>query len=611
MAPHRPAARIALAIAVVMSGALRLDAAPTFTHDVAPILFEHCGQCHHPDGAAPFSLVSYDAAKRRARLIADATASRLMPPWKSEPGYGDFVGQRFLSDAEILTLREWSEAGAPEGDAAALPAMPQWTKGWQLGVPDLVVEWPRPYEVRADGPDFSRTFVLRLPIVSARYVRGFEFQPGGRAGLVHHANIRIDRTSGSRALDDEDPLPGYEGLLRPSAVYPDGYFLGWTPGQAGPLLPDGQGWLLEPGTDVVVEMHFVPDGRVESIAPKIGMYFGAKRAGPAPVMLRLGRQSIDIPAGEASYSTMDAFTLPVAAQVAGLQPHAHYLAREVRGVATLPNGEEQTLLLIRDWDSRWQRVYRPESPRTLPKGTTISMSVRFDNSASNLRNPFAPPRRVQWGQQSTEEMGDLWVQLQTKTAAERRVLDEAIRPKETAEEIVGYEMMIARQPDKVSLHNDVAVMYDELGRYDRAASHFADVVRVQPSSAPAHYNLATALLSDGDNQSAIEHYRTALALHPGYAQAEFGLGRARLAVGQPVDAVVHLTAAVRLTGGNDAEVLDVLAAAHAALGHFDQALQLCDRALALRPEAALATAIEQRRSSYLRRKSDAEPRALR
>ncbi|MGC4086201.1 MAG: hypothetical protein QM736_29780 [Vicinamibacterales bacterium] len=404
MAPHRLAALLALITLTTLSGARRLDAAPTFTRDVAPIVFEHCGQCHHPDGPAPFSLVSYDSARRRARLMAITTASRLMPPWKSEPGYGDFVGQRFLSDAELLTLREWSEAGAPEGDPADLPQTPQWTKGWQLGTPDLVVQWPRPYEVRADGPDFSRTFVLRLPIASTRYVRGFELQPGGAAGLLHHANIRVDRTSASREMDEEDPLPGYEGLLRPSAVYPDGYFLGWTPGQAGPLLPDGQGWQLEPGTDVVVEMHFVPNGRVETIAPKIGLYFGAKPVGVPPVMLRLGRQNIDIPAGEASYSTTDAFTLPVDAQVVGLQPHAHYLARQIQAVATLPGGEQQTLLLIRDWDSRWQRVYRPESPSVFPKETTISMSVSFDNSASNPRNPFSPPRRVQWGQQSTEEM---------------------------------------------------------------------------------------------------------------------------------------------------------------------------------------------------------------
>ena len=248
----------------------------------------------------------------------------------------------------------------------------------------------------------------------------------------------------------------------------------------------------------------------------------------------------------------------------------------------LPDGERQTLLFIRDWDSRWQRVYRAVSPPTFPKGTSISMSVMFDNSVSNPRNPFSPPRRVQWGQQSTEEMGDLWVQLQTKTAADRRTLDDAIRPKETLEEVVGYEMMIRREPDKVSLHNDVAVMYDELGRYDQAVRHFVAVLRLQPSSAPAQYNLATALLSNGDSASAIEHYRTALALHPDYAQAEFGLGRALLAMGQPADALPHLEAAARLTGGNDAGVLDVLAAAHAALGDLEQALQLCDRALALR-----------------------------
>ncbi|MGC4086202.1 MAG: tetratricopeptide repeat protein [Vicinamibacterales bacterium] len=165
-------------------------------------------------------------------------------------------------------------------------------------------------------------------------------------------------------------------------------------------------------------------------------------------------------------------------------------------------------------------------------------------------------------------------------------------------------MMIRREPDKVSLHNDAAVMYDELGLYDQAARHFADVVRLQPSSAPAQCNLATALLSSGDSVSAIDHYRIALTLHPHYARAEFGLGRALLATGNPVDALPHLSEATRLTSESDAGVLDVLAAAHAALGQFEQAVRLCDRALALRPGSALAAAIEQRRSLYLLRKSD-------
>src|SRR2546427_5756342 len=234
------------------SGATQAPGPVTFTRDIAPLLYERCGACHHPDGAAPFSLLDYPAARQRATLIALVTKKRLMPPWKSEPGYGEFIGQRHLNDAEISLIQQWANDGAPEGDPRDLPSPPRWTAGWQLGHPDLVVTPSEAYVVRAEGADYSRTFVLPLPVSGVRYVRGFEFRPG-RAGVIHHSNIRIDRTPASRQLDEQDPAPGYEGLLAPSAAYPDGHFLGWTPGQVAPLLPSGLAWRLTPGTDLVVE----------------------------------------------------------------------------------------------------------------------------------------------------------------------------------------------------------------------------------------------------------------------------------------------------------------------------------------------------------------------
>jgi len=394
-----------------------------------------------------------------------------MPPWKSEPGYGEFVGHTHLRSEEIDLIQRWAANGAPEGDPAGLPPSPTWVSGWQLGTPDLVVSWPEPYRVKAEGPDFSRTFVLSLPVSGVRYVRGIELRPGN-ARVVHHANIRIDRTPGSRRLDEADPAPGYEGLLLTSAVYPDGHFLGWTPGQTAPLLPGALAWRLFPGTDLVVEMHFVPDGRTELVQPSVGLFFGDEPPERLPTMLRLGRQNIDIPAGEKEYITTDSFVLPVDVEVAAVQPHAHYRAREVRGNATLPDGTTKPLIYIKDWDYRWQHVYRYVTPVRLPKGTTLALRYVFDNSAENIRNPHQPPRRVYWGQQSTDEMGDLWIQMLTASERDREILAAAIRPKETAEEIVGYEMMARKDPAKASLRNDLAVMYDEIGRTDLAAAQF-------------------------------------------------------------------------------------------------------------------------------------------
>ena len=362
----------------------------TFTKDIAPLLFDRCGVCHHPEGPAPFSLLTYAAARQRARLIANVTKSRLMPPWKSEPGYGEFVGQRHLSDAEIDLIQRWAAGGAPEGDPRDLPPPPTWTAGWQLGNPDLVVSLPKPYTVRADGPDFSRTFVLPLPVTTVRYVKGFEFRPGNSA-VVHHANIRIDRTPGSRRLDEADPAPGYQGLLLFSAVYPDGHFLGWTPGQVAPLLPRGLAWRLNPGTDLVVEIHFVPTGKAEVVQPSIGLFFTDEPPERTPAMLRLGRQNIDIAAGQKDYVTTDSFVLPVDVEVLAVQPHAHYRAREKSGArprsrtgrrsrsSTSKTGTSCGSTCTgtwRRWSCRRARPWRCGSPSTTRRTTSATRISR-------------------------------------------------------------------------------------------------------------------------------------------------------------------------------------------------------------------------------------------
>src|SRR4029453_19089185 len=309
-----------------------------------------------------------------------------------------------------------------------LPRTPVWTDGWQLGSPSLTVSFPEPYVVPADGPDFSRTFVLRLPVNAPTYVKGLEFRPGN-AGVVHHANIRIDATPRSRELDQQDPELGHAGLLPPSAVYPDGHFLGWTPGQVSPLLPQGLAWRLNPGTDLVVEIHFVPNGRSETVQPDVGLYFTEEPPERTPAMLRLGHQNLEIPAGEKHYVTSDAFVLPVDVGVQAVQPHAHYRAREVKGTATLPDGTSTPLIYIKDWDYRWQHVYRYVTPLMLPKGTTIELQYLFDNSAENPRNPQQPPQPVHWGQRSTDEMGDLWVQMLPRSDQDLPILKKALQGK--------------------------------------------------------------------------------------------------------------------------------------------------------------------------------------
>ena len=572
----------------------------TFTRDIAPIVFQSCVSCHRQGGPAPFSLTTYDEVRRRATQIATVTKSRFMPPWKVEPRVSHFVGQDPLTDAQIANLAAWATNGAPQGDPAALPPVPQLPAGWLLGQPDLIVKPTKAFTLQAQPTDTFRIFAIRLPVTKRTYVRGIEFHPGN-ARVVHHANIRIDRTPATRQLDDADPLPGYDGLMPRSAEYPDGHFVGWTPGQVAPLVGSDLAWTLEPGSDLVVQLHLQPSGAVEEVLPEIGLYFSNRPPTRTPTILRLGSQSIEIPPGDARYVIRDAYTLPVDADLLAIQPHAHYRAREIRGMALFPDGTSRLVMHITDWDFRWQHVYREVTPIPLPKGTRLSMEYTYDNSAENVRNPQLPPAKVYWGQRSNDEMGDLWFQLLATNDHDRELMREQITTKMTVEDIAGYETMLRVDPRDAALHDDVALLYMSVGQMPQAVRHFEASVALKPDSAAAHFNLGTALAQAGRLDDATAAFRAALARRRDYALAHNNLGQVLLAQGKTGEALKHLQEAVRLDATNP-QALFGLAEAYAASGSFDLAIETIDRAIKLPMAQALATRVVARRDEYLRRR---------
>ena len=597
--PAVPATRRSRAGAVGGAALIVLALAPapaasqervTFSEHIAPIIYARCAACHRPDGAAPFSLLRYEDARARATLIARATASRYMPPWKPSAPAGTFLSERRLSDAEISLFDRWARAGAPEGDAAAPPA-PVWTSAWQLGAPDAVVTLPG-YTLRPDGLDVFRNFVVAVPGTAVRYVRGLEFHPG--SGAVHHANIRVDYTATGDRMDAADPGPGYEGIIPRTAEYPEGHFLGWTPGQAPPISPPELAWRLEKGARFVVQLHMRPTGKTETIRPAIGLFFagsassrpvGGEHPGEgkprSPVMLRLGRQNIDIPVGESHYQSVDEYTLPVDVQVQALQPHSHYRAVDVRASAMQPDGSTRTLISIPQWDFAWQDVYRFAAPFWLAAGTRLRTEYVFDNSAANRRNPESPPRRARWGFKSSDEMGDIWIQVMTRTESDRVKLVRAFRPKDAAEEAVGYEMQLTVAPDDAALHDDAALLYLELGKPEQALAHFEASARLRPGAATA-YNLGTAHEAAGRLGEAAARYEQSMKLDPSYAPPRVNLGTIRLMQGRAADALALFTEAARLQPDN-ADARNNLGRLLFAQGKHDEAIAHLSAALGAQP----------------------------
>jgi len=288
--------------------------------------------------------------------------------------------------------------------------------------------------------------------------------------------------------------------------------------------------------------------------------------------------------------------------VQAVQPHAHYLARDVKGTATLPDGTTRTLISIKDWDFRWQHVYRYVTPFTLPKGTTLAMRYTFDNSAGNPRNPQRPPERVLWGQRSRDEMGDLWIQVLTRNNRDLETLTRGVRPKVLAEDVFGYEREIQRDPASVALHDDVAQVYLQLGRPAEAVAHFEASLRLNPQSAATHFNLGTALTVGGRFDEAIEQYGAALRLNPDYPRAHNNLGSVLLQRGNVQDATAHFTEAVRLDPAN-VEARSNLAVAYAAAGEYERAVELVQTALGLAPLEPLATLLRDHLELYKERRT--------
>jgi hypothetical protein len=399
-------------------------ATPTFNKDIAPILYQNCATCHRPGEVAPFSLLTYADAAKKAGLLAIVTGKRVMPPWKAEPGYGSFANERRLSEPQIALIREWAKAGAPEGDTKDKPAPPVFPNGWAAGQPDKVLTLSHKFEVAADGPDQYRCFVLPLDAAQDVYLSGMEFRPGNRR-VVHHALVYADTTGTARKLAADSPDGSYTCFGGPKFP-PSGLLGGWAPGASPPPDSPSLSQLIRQGTDIVVQIHYHPSGKPEEDQSSLGLKFsGPPTKGRAGIVL--SNRRIAIPAGDPHYVVKTGVTLPRDVDVFGITPHAHYLGTNMQVNAVLPDGTTQHLIRIEDWDFNWQGQYRYKEPVHLPQGTRVELEYVYDNSENNPHNPAHPPVPVTWGEETQNEMAVLFLSVALPSPADVPVFRREMR----------------------------------------------------------------------------------------------------------------------------------------------------------------------------------------
>jgi hypothetical protein len=401
----------------------------TFSEHIAPIVFSNCSSCHRPNEAAPFSLLNYRDVQKRGELIIDVVEDRYMPPWHAQSKDFEFQDHRGLSENEISLMLDWVESGMAEGDPSKLPALPKFTEGWQLGVPDLVVSMEKGYTLYADGPDIYRNFVIPLNLDEDKWIQAIEFRPGKRS-VVHHSLFYYDTSGQAREQDAADPIPGYKSM---GGAQREGSSIGgWAVGGIPKNLPDGLAHFLPKGSDLILSTHFHPSGKKETEVSTIGFYFSNEPPKERFTAIQLppvfgALSGVNIPAGESNYSKTDSFVLPVDVKAFGISSHAHYLGKRMKMTATLPNNEVKELLLITNWDFSWQEQYRFKDFVYLPAGTRLDGEVVWDNSNDNVNNPNDPPVTVRWGRESSDEMGSVTLQIVAADKSEFGKLNQAIR----------------------------------------------------------------------------------------------------------------------------------------------------------------------------------------
>ncbi len=415
-------------------------APPTHADHIAPILYANCVPCHRPGQSAPFSLLSYDDARRRGQTIADVTARRYMPPWHAAraAGFVELRDERRLGDADIALIKAWVAADMPPGDLARAPKPPSYPVGWQLGIPDLILSLPAPIAVPAEGRDLYRNVTLRVDLPIDRAITAIDYQPTARS-VVHHALFFVEPAD--VVVTDADIVPGLGRVLLQGRGRSAGARLGvaddawgglggWVPGVTPRFFPDGIAQPMPKHSNIVMQLHLHPSGREEREDGKLALYF----AQTPPQKSLTGVQvppafgfaiGLDIPPGETRYLLRDTFALPVDVEAYGARGHAHHLAREMKMVATLPDGTTRGLLWIQNWDFSWQDSYYFKAPLRLPKGTRLDVEIVYDNSTDNPRNPSTPPVRVRWGRESEDEMGSLTLLVTAPSAEDGRTLREA------------------------------------------------------------------------------------------------------------------------------------------------------------------------------------------
>ena len=376
------------------------EGAPTFTKDVAPILYENCVACHRPNHLAPMSLITYDDSRPWARAVKAKVLAREMPPWGADSSVRAYRNDASLTQAEIDTIAAWVDAGAPKGNDSDLPDVPEFADGWSIGEPDLIFTMLEPFRVPADGTVPYSYVTVPTNLKEDTWISAHEFRPGDRR-VLHHVISQVME-------DDGKPATQVVKLGRdPSRTQAVGSRVGgYVPNRLGTVYEDGVAVRLPAGADIEAQMHYTTIGEEVYDQSSWGVVL-AKNAAGATLRRAGGGQMVNfmfaIEPGNANYKVTASRAIEQDAYLANMMPHMHVRGKSAKYTVKFPDGNEMVALWVPRYDFNWQIRYELEEPIFMPKGSTLEAEFHYDNSPNNRFNPD-PTQTVRWGDQTWEEM---------------------------------------------------------------------------------------------------------------------------------------------------------------------------------------------------------------
>ncbi len=360
--------------------------APTFTATIAPLLQQHCLECHRPGEIGPFAVSDYEEVKGWADMMVEVMEQGRMPPWHANPDHGSFSNARHLPPGTIDLFKRWIAAGHPQGDPALLPAPPEFTGGWRLPQPpDIDIPMARaPFTVPASGTVEYQYFVADSALTAETWVSAAQVVPGAPA-VVHHALV----------FARPESLADFRGTGLVSA---------YVPGQRATTFPPGYARRVPKGSKFIFQMHYTPNGRPVDDLSRIGLVtMPAAEVTHEVLTLAALEQDFEIPPGAAAHEVRaDLDRWPAGSQLLAVSPHMHVRGRAFR-VEVVRAGERTILLDVPRYDFNWQHTYELAEPVPLDDVERVEIVAVFDNSPANPVNP-APHETVMWGDQTWEEM---------------------------------------------------------------------------------------------------------------------------------------------------------------------------------------------------------------